>query len=509
MGRTTTYRVENLPTGDKQMTNTSPDGAQIVALLKTDGTQYATTKGGTAVTSKLGPDPRFGMQAPVLQSLDIQTPGGLTYSLSVSRSVSLSDANNPLSLTSLTDNFSVNSRTYQSQYTAATRKWVSTTPQGRQTVTTVDVFGRLVKREMGGIEPIALTYDANGKMTKISQGPEGSTRDLTLAYNPGGYLSSLTDPLSRTMGLEYDQAGRLTRQVLPGGQTVSYVYDAYGNLTSITPPGRPAHVFSYTPIDKVEEYLPPPVGPGTGQTTYTYNADRQLTTVTRPDGRSISLAYDAGGRLSSRTILRGATGYAYDAQTGKLASITSPDGGVLSFTYDGSLVTGMAWQGTIQGILGVTYDNNFLVAAQSVNGGNTVNFSYDNDGLLTQVGDLTIDRSTVNGRVTGTSLGQVTDIRSYNTFGELSDYSAAANASPIFSAQYTRDKLGRIIEKSETVGGVSKVFSYSYNLAGRLVEVKEGGTTIAAYTYDGNGNRLSYAGTGGTTTYTYDIRIVF
>jgi len=275
-----------------------------------------------------------------------------------------------------------------------------------------------------------------------------------LAYNLGGYLSSVTDPLSRTMSLEYDQAGRLTRQVLPGGRTVSYSYDAYGNLKSITPPGWPAHLFSYTPIDKVEEYTPPSAGPGTGQTTYTYNADRQLTSVTRPDGKIVSLAYDAGGRLGSRTILRGTTLYAYAAQTGKLASINSPDGGVLSFTYDGSLITGMAWQGTVAGTFGVTYDNNFLVASQSVNGGNTVNFVYDNDGLLTQVGDLTINRSTVNGLITGSTLGVVTDMRSYNTFGELSNYSAAVNASPIFSVQYTRDKLGRIIEKSDGRRGV-------------------------------------------------------
>jgi len=120
------------------------------------------------------------------------------------------------------------------------------------------------------------------------------------------------------------------------------------------------------------------------------------------------------------------------------------------------------------------------------------------------VGDLTINRSTVNGLITGSTLGVVTDMRSYNTFGELSNYSAAVNASPIFSVQYTRDKLGRIIEKSETVGVVSKVFSYSYDISSRLAEVKEGGITVAAYTYDSNGNRLSYAGLGGTTTYTYD-----
>jgi len=34
-------------------------------------------------------------------------------------------------------------------------------------------------------------------------------------------------------------------------------YDANGNVTAITPPGKPAHGFSYTPVDLESAYLPP------------------------------------------------------------------------------------------------------------------------------------------------------------------------------------------------------------------------------------------------------------
>ena len=81
LGRTTTYRVENLSTGDKQMTNTFPDGTQTTSLSKTDGTQTTTTSDGTVTTVQQGPDPRFGMQSPNLKSMTVQTPGGLNYSL--------------------------------------------------------------------------------------------------------------------------------------------------------------------------------------------------------------------------------------------------------------------------------------------------------------------------------------------------------------------------------------------------------------------------------------------
>jgi RHS repeat-associated protein len=503
LGRNTIYRVENLPTGEKQMTNIAPDGTQASSLLKTDGTQTMTAPDGTVTTVLQGPDPRFGMQSPILKSFNTQTPGGLTYSVGVTRSVSLSNPNDLLSLTSLTDSLVVNSRTYQSQYTAATKQRTTTSPEGRQTVTTLDALGRVVKKERPGIEPISMVYDANGRLTTITQGPVGNTRDITLDYNPGGFVSSVTDPLSRTVSFEYDQAGRVTRQILPGGREVLYSYDANGNMTSITPPSRPSHTFDYTQIDLVEEYTPPPAGTGTGATTYTYNTDRQLTQVTRPDGRSITFGYDSGGRLSSRNITRGTTSYAYYSQTGNLSSITAPDGGVLSYTYDGTLLKSMTWQGAVQGSLGLTYDNNLRVVSQTVNG-DTVSFTYDNDSLLTQAGALGINRNSQTGLITGTTLGVVTDSRTYTTFAELSDYSASANASEVFRIQYTRDNLGRVTEKTETISGTSKTYSYLYDAAGRLAEVKESGSTVAAYAYDANGNRLSYTGSGGTFTYTYD-----
>jgi YD repeat-containing protein len=89
---------------------------------------------------------------------------------------------------------------------------------------------------------------------------------------------------------------------LPDLRTIGYTYDGNGNVTSITPPGRPAHAFSYTPVDLESDYNPPTVGFTPRDTQYTYNLDRQLTLVTRPDGQTLSLGYDSGGRLSTLTL---------------------------------------------------------------------------------------------------------------------------------------------------------------------------------------------------------------
>jgi RHS repeat-associated protein len=89
----------------------------------------------------------------------------------------------------------------------------------------------------------------------------------------------------------------------------------------------------------------------------------------------------------------------------------------------------------------------------------------------------------------GTTLGQVSDSWNYNSFGEPSSYSANINGSTVFSVTYTRDKLGRISDRSETISGNTVVYHYDYDDIGRLTDVKQDGVLTAHYEYDANGNR--------------------
>ena len=283
--------------------------------------------------------------------------------------------------------------------------------------------------------------------------------------------------------------------------------DANGNVTGITPPGKPQHAFSYTPVDLELNYNPPDAGFSPRNTQYAYNLDRQLTTVTRPDGQTIQLGYEpTGGRLSTLTLPGSqVTTYAYDPTKGTLNTITAP-GSTLSYTYDGSLLKQTTWAGTVAGSVSRNYDNNFRITSQSVNGANTVAFGYDNDSLLTSAGSLTISRSAQNGLISGTTLGTVTDTRSYSTFGELSSYTANVGGSPVFSTTFTRDKLGRITQKVETIAGVTTTYDYTYDQAGRLQEVKTNRAVTATYGYDTNGNRTSYVAGLVSATGTYDAQ---
>jgi len=291
-----------------------------------------------------------------------------------------------------------------------------------------------------------------------------------------------------------------------------------GNLTSITPPSRANHSFTYTPVNLESGYYPPSplAGEGGGEgwkTTYSYNLDKQLTLITRPDGQTVNLGYDTGGRLSSIVtppLVGGAGGggtisYAYNSTTSNLSTITAPSG-ALSYTYDGSLLKSTSWSGSLTGSVGFNYNNDFRITSESVNGANSVSYLYDNDGLLTGAGSLTIGRNTQNGLITGTTLGSTTTSQSYNGFGELSQYTASYSGSSFFDVQYTRDSLGRITQKFETIAGVPSTFTYTYDLAGRLTGVSKDGVSISQYSYDSNSNRTSYVGQDLSLAGTYDVQ---
>ena len=294
-------------------------------------------------------------------------------------------------------------------------------------------------------------------------------------------------------------------ETLPDGHTATFAYDAAGNPTAITPPGRPAHDFSYTPVDLISAYIPPEVaGAGLNQTAYAYNLDRQLTRATRPDALLVDLGYDAAGRLSALALPDGQVGRSYDPATGKLAQVTAPDGGTLKFTYTGALRTGATWAGAVAGQVGYSYDNDLRLSTVSVNGANPITFGYDADSLLTQAGALTLTRNAQNGLLTGSTLGKVTDSLAYNGFAEPTSYSVSVSGTPVFAVSYTRDKLGRITRRQETVGGVTTTYDYVYDLAGQLSTVSQNGALAAGYTYDSNGNRLTRSTPSGIVNGSYD-----
>jgi RHS repeat-associated protein len=359
---------------------------------------------------------------------------------------------------------------------------------------TVDSLGRTTGNQISGLLATNFSYDGKGRVATISQGGGIDQRLMTFTYNPQGWLQNAVDAENRVLSLTYDAAGRIQTETRPDGKVIAYGYDANGNIASLTPPGNPAHGFGFSPVNLRSSYLSPAVaGGGTNQMTYAYNLDRQLDSITRADGGIIDYAYDSAGRLSTLTIPSGVYTSAYSPSTSKLASIAAPGGVNLAFTYDGALLTGNTWNGSLLGSVTRTYDNNFRLTNLAVNGSG-IAFTYDNDDLLTQAGALTQTYHAQHGLLTGSTLNTISDTWSFNGFAEATGYSATAGGSPLFSTQYSRDKLGRITQKVETVGGATDTYDYIYDLAGRLSQVKKNNVTTGSYSYDDNGNRLTGPG---------------
>ena len=204
--------------------------------------------------------------------------------------------------------------------------------------------------------------------------------------------------------------------------------------------------------------------------------------------------------------------YSYDPQTGNVAGIEAP-GGKLSYAYDGFLPTSETLTGEVSGKVSYKYDNNFWVSSVAVNSEAPISYYYDSDGLLNGAGALGIYRDPKHGAITGTRLNNMSDSNTYDAFGGLASYKATFQSyyynapEDWFSASYKRDSLGRIAEKTETVGDVTSTYAYAYDGAGRLAEVKKDGQKVASYSYDENGNRLSETTLkGGTMEAAYDAQ---
>jgi YD repeat-containing protein len=179
----------------------------------------------------------------------------------------------------------------------------------------------------------------------------------------------------------------------------------------------------------------------------------------------------------------------YDSTSGNIASLQT-DGEAIAYTWDGSLLLSSMWSGAIAGNVSWTYDNTLRPVSETV-GSNSVSRSYDSYGRLSKVGPESIYYSTDGQSIDSTNCSQVYETFSYSSdFGELSRQRVTGNGNPyiLYQADFTRDAVGRIVTKDETVRGTKTTESYTYDALGRLTSVTHNSATTQ-YSYDTNGNR--------------------
>lgn len=506
MGRTTTVEHNN---AGKTGTTTYPDGSQISSQGNAGSNSAGESAFGFNRYFSWENHPRFGDTARSTRSTDVGF-GGYNRRTDIAHSVTLSNPSDPFSISTWTKTETVGSLVTSSSYDGLNRKWTTTTPLSRTFEITTDLYERPTELKRGNLTPTTLTY-TDDRLTQVDQG----SRSTAYTYHSGnGQLATVTNSLSETTGYVYDSALRLSSVVLPDLRTVSYSYDSLGRLVSLTPPGRPAHEFAFNASELAETYEPPSLLPvPIVDTTYGYNDDNQLTLITRPDGQTISLDYHATtGALTSVTTPAGVYGYTFGTNR-VVQSLSTPvefsnvllsTGPHIHTHYVNSNSTSATlWQ--YYNALDTTYGWMTSEVLYVGSGTSTIAYEYNDDEQLKKAGNLTLSYNTPNGQLTGTAQGSATDAYTYNTFGEMLTYEAKYGSTVLFNETVTRDDMGRVVTKSQTINGVgTDADEYDFDSSGRITQNERNGIIVATYGYDSNSNRNSGVIGGVTTSATYD-----
>lgn len=455
------------------------------------------------ITSAL--DTRFGNQVNIPTLLEIQDFG--TNISAMSNTVTLSNPANIFSITNMQNITWNGSSEVTTNYTGSNRTFISTSIIGRTKKTQIDTYQRVILDQKGSLTSKVFTY-TNNLLTKITQG----ARINNLAYFSNGLLQSIQNAIGLSSTFTYDSAQRLQSITLPDLRVINYLYDTNGNLRSITPPGKPAHALNFGLNDKISSYNPPLlISEPIVNTVYSYNNDKQLTTITRPDGKIINLNHDnITGLLMSVSGTFGSFDNEYDNE--RLTSVTDLSTNLKAImNYSGSVVNDFSILKNNASIYQYTRVPDLNVGGRvsqdtitTASSSRTFDYLYDYDGYLTHVGDLTLTYNTPNGLLTGSSLDNINDVYTYNSFGEVLTYIAKYNTTVIYQFTLVRDNLGRITKKTEKLNNVTKIFDYTYDSSGRLIEVKTNSVVTSTYVYDSNSNRTGGVIRGEATSGTYD-----
>lgn len=506
VGRASTITTQNDGTTEFFTRNELEPSGVAVSQNSTTTNASSVTRAGVSFSQTTQDDVRFGSSFKFISNSS-EGQGSYTRNLDATQAVVLNTPSDPFSVNTLTTTESVNwnPNSWVTTYVGSTKTFTTTSPVGRVSTRTIDSNEKTIGTTDTSFSAISYSYDTHGRPYQISQG----TRTSTFAYNTAGFLSSVTDPMSKVTSFTYDSTGRVLTTTLPDSRVITYTYDSGGNLASITPPSSSTHSFINNLMDFPTTYLAPSLGSGTLDTTYVYSNDRELTQVTRPSGAVIALAYDATtGLLSSIASGAASYGFTYPPSDDRIQQVTSPDN-VTSYHYwSGRLSTQTQYTGSADGLVNLAYDNLLHLASFQIGSDSAYSFLYDDDELLTSVGSETINRSSTTGRVTDTGIDNAEESYTYDsTYGEIASYQAKYSTTNNFLEQYTRDDLGRISTRTVTIGtGSPDVYAYTYDSAGRLTDVTKNSVAAGHYVYDSNSNRTLSTNSAGISTATYDAQ---
>jgi RHS repeat-associated protein len=186
------------------------------------------------------------------------------------------------------------------------------------------------------------SYDSMDRLVSVSY-PDASA--LTYGYDPEGNLLSAASGGATpawTTTYQYDRAGRRT-SVTSGAQAFALAYDETNQLASIGYPNGLAATYSYDSFDRVASIALRNAQAATlFSETYGRSPTGNVLSIAAADGTSRQYGYDRADRVTSETILSGATplsaeSFVYDGAGNRTSRSLSLSGGApagVSSSYD-------------------------------------------------------------------------------------------------------------------------------------------------------------------------------
>ncbi|MEK2647173.1 RHS repeat domain-containing protein [Bdellovibrio sp. BCCA] len=503
MGRTWTYNFNvNEVDNSYSSIETQPSGESDLQKSYSNGGTFFQSYTGSQ-NREVSDDIRFGSIKKVL-ARETDFIGRKSNLTTFTYEVTPSSLSNPFSFSTLktistkvVDNFRM---TQENVYNSSSKILSFKNFNGVITSTTLDSYERPIKSQYANDIPWTYSYDLRGRLSELKQGAKKATN---FTYSSNGFLEKIKNARNEETAFQYDLVGRVKKQVFSDGRETSYDYDVNGNLVSITPPGRSRHEFTINIMDLVAQYNAPQIGGNSSSIRYTYNLDKQVTSIQRPDGKALIYNYDSiSGLLSNFQSGFAKEEYTYFPNSERIKSVRAISGIKTEYSYAGEIVRSER-QADTSGFSSILFerDNELRLLWRVVNAdtlltSSKVNYAYNNIGKIKSIGPMSIAYYSDSARLKSTQLRGIADVRTYDQYGDLESYTSTFNsqAGPsqdLYSYILRRDLTGRIIGKIETILGRTTEFEYLYDSSGRLIEVKKNNSTYSKYVYDANGNRIS------------------
>ncbi|SPF51665.1 YD repeat protein (fragment) [Syntrophobacter sp. SbD1] len=308
---------------------------------------------------------------------------------------------------------------------------------------------------------------SGGKIVSVT---DFSGKTSTITYSPAGLISSIADPLGNTWNFQYNANSIMVQKTDPSNNTSSYVYDSTtGALISSTDPNNMVISIAYDSADAISTVTEKDGGvwahkydpvlnlplqttdPYGNKTTYAYDSNGNLLSITYPDGTAKTFTYDANRNVLSVTDAGGrTTNLTYNAQN-RVTAIQDPAGGMTYFTYDanGNLSSSKDPTGALTQI---QRDSKGNVTSVTDPLGHTVQYGYDQYNNAISVTDPTNIAINLTRDISGNFLSLKDALNNTTSFTYDADGQLTAAADPLGdTASFAYDKNGsatrcRIVE---------------------------------------------------------------